>query len=85
MLSIEAQSVEHLENWFRNGFDQIFTSGYEVDDVLWTNEKGIAEFKINKNTELRAIVDMVAIEDQPNNLILLLPPLIIKDFESNNN
>lgn len=85
MLSIEAQSVEHLENWFRNGFDQIFASGYEVDDVLWTNENGRPAFQINKNTELRAIVDMVSIEDQPNNLILLLPPLIIKDFESNNN
>ena len=78
MLSIEAQSVEHLENWFRNGFDQIFASGYEVDDVLWTNEKGIAEFKINKNTELRAIVDMVAIEDQPNNLILLFSFILMK-------
>ena len=85
MLSIEAQSVEHLENWFRNGFDQIFDDGYEVEDVLWTNEKGIAEFKINKNTELRAIVDMIADDKQPNNLILLLPPLIINDFESNNN
>ena len=84
-MNIEAQSVEHLENWFRNGFDQIFASGYEVDDVLWTNENGRPAFQINKNTELRAIVDMIAIEDQPNNLILLLPPLIIKDFESNNN
>jgi len=84
-LNIEAQSVEHLENWFRNGFDQIFASGYEVDDVLWTNENGRPAFQINKNTELRAIVDMIAIENQPNNLILLLPPLIIKDFESNNN
>lgn len=84
-MNIEAQSVEHLENWFRNGFDQIFASGYEVDDVLWTNENGRPAFQINKNTELRAIVDMIAIENQPNNLILLLPPLIIKDFESNNN
>lgn len=85
MLSIEAQSVKHLENWFRNGFNQIFASGYEVDDVLWTDEDGRPAFKISKNTELRAIVDMVPITDKPNNLILLLPPLIIKDFESNNN
>ena len=84
-MSIEVQSVKHLENWFRNGFDQIFASGYEVEDVLWTNEKGKPAFQINKDTELRAIVDMVSIKDEPNNLILLLPPLIIKDFESNNN
>ena len=84
-MSIEVQSVKHLENWFRNGFDQIFASGYEVEDVLWTDETGKPAFQINKNTELRAIVDMIADDKQPNNLILLLPPLIIKDFESNNN
>ena len=84
-MSIEVQSVKHLENWFRNGFDQIFASGYEVEDVLWTDETGKPAFQINKDTELRAIVDMVSIKDEPNNLILLLPPLIIKDFESNNN
>ncbi|OUT93403.1 MAG: hypothetical protein CBB92_14810 [Flammeovirgaceae bacterium TMED32] len=84
-MSIEAQSVEHLENWFRNGFNQIFDDGYEVEDVLWADETGKPSFQINKKTELRAIVDMIAIKDQPNNLVLLLPPLIIKDFESNNN
>ena len=84
-MSIEAQSVEHLENWFRNGFNQIFDDGYEVEDVLWTNETGKPAFRINKGTELRAIVDMISIKDEPNNLVLLLPPLIIKDFESNNN
>ena len=84
-MSIEVQSVKHLENWFRNGFDQLFASGYEVEDVLWTDETGKPAFQINKNTELRAIVDMIAYDKQPNNLILLLPPLIIKDFESNNN
>ena len=84
-MSIEVQSVKHLENWFRNGFDQIFASGYEVEDVLWTDETGKPAFQINKDTELRAIVDMIADDKQPNNLILLLPPLIIKDFESNNN
>ena len=63
MLSIEAQSVKHLENWFRNGFNQIFASGYEVDDVLWTDEDGRPAFKISKNTELRAIVDMVSIKN----------------------
>ena len=84
-MSIEVQSVEHLENWFRNGFNQIFDDGYEVEDVLWTNETGKPAFQINKGTELRAIVDMISIKDEPNNLVLLLPPLIIKDFESNNN
>ena len=84
-MSIEVQSVKHLENWFRNGFNQIFDDGYEVEDVLWTDQTGKPAFQINKNTELRAIVDMIAYDKQPNNLILLLPPLIIKDFESNNN
>lgn len=84
-MSIEVQSVEHLENWFRNGFNQIFDDGYEVEDVLWTDQTGKPSPQINKDTELRAIVDMVSIKDEPNNLILLLPPLIIKDFESNNN
>ena len=84
-MSIEVQSVRHLENWFRNGFNQIFDNGYEVEDVLWTDQKGKPSPQINKDTELRAIVDMIADNKQPNNLILLLPPLIIKDFESNNN
>tara|TARA_X000000950_G_scaffold43209_2_gene48393 strand:- start:2156 stop:2410 length:255 start_codon:yes stop_codon:yes gene_type:complete len=84
-LSIEVQSVEHLENWFRNGFNQIFDDGYEVEDVLWTDQTGKPSPQINKDTELRAIVDMISIKGEPNNLILLLPPLIIKDFESNNN
>ena len=84
-MSIEVQSVKHLENWFRNGFNQIFDDGYEVEDVLWTDQTGKPSPQINKDTELRAIVDMVSIKDEPNNLILLLPPLIIKDFESNNN
>ena len=84
-MSIEVQSVKHLENWFRNGFNQIFDDGYEVEDVLWTDQTGKPSPQINKDTELRAIVDMIAYDKQPNNLILLLPPLIIKDFESNNN
>tara|TARA_B100000989_G_C19488760_1_gene448770 strand:+ start:1008 stop:1262 length:255 start_codon:yes stop_codon:yes gene_type:complete len=84
-LNIEVQSVEHLENWFGNGFNQIFDDGYEVEDVLWTDETGKPSPQINKDTELRAIVDMTSIKGEPNNLILLLPPLIIKDFESNNN
>ncbi len=84
-MSIEVQSVEHLENWFRNGFNQIFDDGYEVEDVLWTDQTGKPSPQINKDTELRAIVDMISIKGEPNNLILLLPPLIIKDFESNNN
>lgn len=84
-MSIEVQSVRHLENWFRNGFNQIFDNGYEVEDVLWTDQTGKPSPQINKDTELRAIVDMIADNKQPNNLILLLPPLIIKDFESNNN
>ena len=84
-MSIEVQSVEHLENWVRNGFNQIFDDGYEVEDVLWTDQTGKPSPQINKDTELRAIVDMISIKGEPNNLILLLPPLIIKDFESNNN
>ena len=84
-MSIEVKSVEHLENWFRNGFNQIFDDGYEVEDVLWTDQTGKPSPQINKDTELRAIVDMISIKGEPNNLILLLPPLIIKDFESNNN
>ena len=84
-MSIEVKSVEHLENWFRNGFNQIFDDGYEVEDVLWTVQTGKPSPQINKSTELRAIVDMISTKDEPNNLVLLLPPLIIKDFESNNN
>lgn len=84
-MDIEKQSVAHLENWVENGFSDIFDQGYEIEDVLWTDENGNNVFQIKNGTELRPMVYLFSNKNEPNNLVLLMPPLIVKNFDSNNN
>jgi hypothetical protein len=73
-VDIEGQSIRHLEDCVDNEFAYLFTDQqYIIEDVLWLDTEVRTD-----GMEIRPVVFVAPInENQPNNIVALLPPLNI--------
>jgi hypothetical protein len=80
-MNLEEASVKHVEDCIESGYAHILGSlldpskvcSHVLDDICWSN--------LNKE-EVYPFLDVMPINrDEPNNLILLLPPFNHKEFK----